>query len=228
MKSTLLFSIVLFCSIPSHSQYYNYYLYHFPYQDPFVPNEEIPFVKFSIGDENDYTYLETEVCQYRKVRIDYCLCWDPEFHIIEILEESGEPCENQENQSFEQDYLSNFDVDRHWYYWDENLDNGAHLYHLTASLVPGQPYISYSNTLMNTTDMISPEKIEIYPNPASNSIQFSEKIKKLVVFDLSGKIQIEKDLILDELDISDLPKGTYIIKGYKENGKFFTAKFMKN
>src|SRR5690606_27245490 len=125
MKTTLLFSLVILCTIQAKSQISNYYLYNFPNQDPFVPNEEIPFVTFSEGFENDYSYIETEVCQYRKVRIDYCLCWDPEFYITEILEESGEPCENPENHLFEQDYLSNFDLDRHWYYFDQTLDNGV-------------------------------------------------------------------------------------------------------
>lgn len=227
MKIPIFFSLILLCTIQAKSQISNYYLYNFPNQDPFVPNEEIPFVTFSIGYENDYDYIETMVCKYKKVRIDYCLCWDPEFYITEVIEESGEPCESAENQIFEQDYLSNFDLDRHWYYFDQTLDNGVQVYHLTGNWVIGQPYISYSSILMNANDLITPTKIEIYPNPASNSIHFSEKVKKLIVFDMSGKIQIEKELVLDKLDISNLPQGTFVIKGYKESGKFFTGKFVK-
>lgn len=145
MKTIAFFPLILFCLVQGKAQFQDYYLYNFPYQEIFAPNEEIPFVTFSMAYENDYTYIETKVCKYRKVRIDFCLCWDPEFYITELIEESGAPCENSENQLFEEEYLSNFEVDNHWYYWDENLENEEHHLHLAGSMDWAPLYLLYQH-----------------------------------------------------------------------------------
>lgn len=228
MKTSIFFAIILFCATQLKAQISNYYLYSFPHQELFEPNEEIPFVTFSMGQEDDYTFIETEVCQYKKVRIDFCLCWDPEFHITELLEESGSACENPENQLFEQEYFSSFSVDNVWYYWDQDLEGGEHHFHLTGSMAPGQPYLTYTNLLMETIEQNISSKIKIFPNPSKNEINFSEQIKEVVVFDLTGKITLQSETLSDKLDISILPEGNYIIKGYIYNGQFFQGKFVKN
>lgn len=227
MKTITFFITVLFFFIQSQAQISNYYLYSFPFQHLFEPNEEIPFVTFSIGYENDYSYIETKVCQYKKIRIDYCLCWDPEFYITEVIEESGEPCENQENRLFEQDYFSSFEIDGHWYYWDENLENGEHHFHLTGDMVVGQPYITYTNTLMQTADEPEIFKINVFPNPSVDRINFSEEVRTAVIFDLTGNIVMKIESPSDHLDISKLPKGAYIIKGLSNRGQFFVEKIIK-
>lgn len=176
--------------------------------------------------ENDYTYIETKVCKYRKVRIDFCLCWDPEFYITELIEESGAPCENSENQLFEEEYLSNFEVDNHWYYWDESLENEEHHLHLAGSM-DWAPYISYTNTLMNTVDEILTSIIQIYPNPAETTINFSEKVREVVIFNLDGKLLGRIDLPSDKMDVSHLLTGSYLVKGFDVKGRFFKSQFLK-
>lgn len=227
MKTPIFFVILLFFSTQLQAQISNYYLYSFPNQELFEPNEEIPFVTFSMGQENGYDFIETKVCQYIKVRIDYCLCWDPEFHITELLEESGEPCEIPENQLFEQEYFNSFAVDNIWYYWDQDLEGEEHHFHLTGSMVPGQPYLTYTNLLMETIEQNISSKIKIFPIPSKNEINFSEQIKEVVVFDLKGKIVLQSKSLSDKLDITILPEGNYIVKGYVYNGQFFQGKFLK-
>ena len=226
MKTIAFFPLILFCLVQVKAQFQDYYLYSFPYQEIFEPNEEIPFVTFSMVYENDYTYIETKVCKYRKVRIDFCLCWDPEFHITELIEESGAPCENSENQLFEEEYLSNFEVDNHWYYLDESLENEEHHLHLAGSM-DWAPYISYTNTLMNTVDEILTSIIQIYPNPAETTINFSEKVREAVIFNLDGKLLGRIDLPSDKMDVSHLLTGSYLVKGFDVKGRFFKSQFLK-
>lgn len=226
MKTITLFFLFLFSLVQVKAQFYDYYLYSFPYQEIFEPNEEISVVTFSMGYEDDYSYIETKVCKYRKVRIDFCLCWDLEFYIIELIEETGEPCESPENQLFEQNYLSNFEVDNHWYYWGENLENDEHRLHLAGSM-DWAPYISYTNTLMNIVDELAISNIQIFPNPAENTINFSEKVREAVIFNLDGKLLGRIDLPSDKMDVSYLLTGSYVIKGIDMKGRFFKSQFLK-
>lgn len=227
MKTPLLFAIMLFYAIHVNAQFNNYYLYSFPFQNIFEPNEEVPFVTFSMSSEDDYVYIETKVCKYKKVRIDFCLCWDPEFQIIDIIEESGEPCERVENQIFEEEYFSNFEVDSVWYYWNENLENGSSHFHLTGSLVPGQPYITYTDRLMKVDDQNNSSKFDIYPNPVDRIIYFSETIKEAVIFSLTGEILMRIENPVAQLDISQLDSGNYIIKAKTSKGQFISQKVVK-
>jgi hypothetical protein len=54
----------------------------------------------------------------------------------------------------------------------------------------------------------------IYPNPTPNSIKFSKSHLGEVVhlLDLNGRILLERKLDSDELDLSNLPIGHYLLK----------------
>lgn len=68
----------------------------------------------------------------------------------------------------------------------------------------------------------------VFPNPAENEIviQSNASIKKIQIFDLTGKQIIEsKD---KTIAISNLTKGIYFAKVYMQNDDFFTSKFVKD
>lgn len=93
---------------------------------------------------------------------------------------------------------------------------------------------STSTAVKNTTSIIN--KIEIYPNPASQNVNINIQSHKnaniqLRIFDAGGKemftddIKITKGEILQKIDVSNFAKGMYIIQLTGEDG-IVTDKFM--
>lgn len=80
---------------------------------------------------------------------------------------------------------------------------------------------------LSVEDVRQPQ-IFIYPNPVKNTLNFSEKVKDISVVDFSGNVLKTNDKITQELDISNLPKGIYLIKGLTEKGQKFSNKIVKN
>lgn len=80
---------------------------------------------------------------------------------------------------------------------------------------------------MSVLEEISPSKLQIYPNPVKDVLNFSEKLKEITVYDLSGKvIKTQKDFT-DKLNVNNLPKGIYILQGTSDSGGKFSSKFVK-
>lgn len=84
--------------------------------------------------------------------------------------------------------------------------------------------------LSGTTTLDMPESYKnsfvIYPNPASSTINFSQDLTEIAVYDMLG----EKRNIphtSDSADISALPNGIYILKGLENNNKTIVQKIIK-
>jgi hypothetical protein len=71
--------------------------------------------------------------------------------------------------------------------------------------------IVLNTSIDNPTASVS--KLQVYPNPANNSLYFSnfDATKNIEVFDMQGRLLL-KSQILNEVDISHLNKGIYILK----------------
>ena len=69
----------------------------------------------------------------------------------------------------------------------------------------------------------------LYPNPTSDilNIQTDQKISKVEIYDLSGKMLTATENNVKKIQVSNLAKGLYIIKLQTENG-IITSKFIKN
>lgn len=68
------------------------------------------------------------------------------------------------------------------------------------------------------------EKLKFFPNPASNSVFLeieNEIIKIIYIFDLNGKLVISQKNINNQIDLSSLQTGTYIVKTDNQNIKSF-------
>ena len=69
----------------------------------------------------------------------------------------------------------------------------------------------------------------IYPNPTSEilNIKSEQKISRIEVYDISGKLLKSVDGKAKNVSVSSLNKGMYLIKLYTENG-VVNSKFIKN
>ncbi len=82
-----------------------------------------------------------------------------------------------------------------------------------------------------TNDISKIEPLTVYPNPSSGKV-FLEKgydINQISILDIKGsavKTMISDTNIL-EVDISDLPQGSYIIKALEKHGKILVSKIVK-
>jgi hypothetical protein len=61
--------------------------------------------------------------------------------------------------------------------------------------------------------------ISIYPNPATNYIQFSSTkgVKSVEIFDLFGKKLVEENSSLEKINIVELSSGVYVVKMHGDN-----------
>lgn len=82
--------------------------------------------------------------------------------------------------------------------------------------------------LLGSSDVHSASNLKIYPNPSKGVFEFSEKVKDITTYDLSGKAVKTQKKATKKLDISNLPNGTYLIMGVTETGESFTKKVLKN
>jgi hypothetical protein len=75
--------------------------------------------------------------------------------------------------------------------------------------------------------------LSIWPNPATDQIQLNlngrDRAMKVRVYDMSGKLMMEKQLVGEEsaLTISSLKKGIYLINVSGSEGKSWNQKFIK-
>lgn len=95
-----------------------------------------------------------------------------------------------------------------------------------AELLIDNLAFGYKGTLMGTTDLIS-QDITLGPNPTKSTITFFnvDKItnKTVKVFDLSGKLVLQTELVGEVLDLSRLKAGVYML----QLGDSFTKKIVK-
>ncbi|MBC7641692.1 MAG: T9SS type A sorting domain-containing protein [Flavobacterium sp.] len=81
-----------------------------------------------------------------------------------------------------------------------------------------------------STSGFEKNNMAIYPNPTKNQInlQFPDQVKadKIVISDLTGKIILEQTSSTNQVNVSQMANGMYIIQAFagKEN---FQTKFIK-
>lgn len=88
-----------------------------------------------------------------------------------------------------------------------------------------------STTQTSTTSVITTEdnntNINVYPNPTSDFIYFNDPIKQIKVYNLSGECVIDIDETCNQINISNLPTGCYIIRFVTENNNLYEQKIIK-
>jgi len=92
----------------------------------------------------------------------------------------------------------------------------------SAYVFTGNWYVSI-NSVTNS-------KLSIYPNPSNGIVNFNntnKNIDKIKIYDITGKLIKEFYQVENEIDISDIEAGIYIISIQTDN-EIFTSKIIKN
>lgn len=110
----------------------------------------------------------------------------------------------------------------------EALDN---LYHTVGQKVVYNNVLYYSKehqlwkydtSSLSVNEFVSDKGIQVYPNPSSEFIHFSqpEGISAVKIYDVQGRIVLETPrLIASKIDVSNLVSGTYFIEFHHDNLK---------
>lgn len=64
--------------------------------------------------------------------------------------------------------------------------------------------------------------ITVYPNPSNGNVKFSNEIQQLNVLSHDGKL-LRTERTLNSIDLSDLPKGLYLLQGLVDGAAFTKA-----
>ena len=82
-------------------------------------------------------------------------------------------------------------------------------------------YSTLANTEFDSQDLVT-----FYPNPTTDMLIFNSDIKEVTLYTFDGK-KVNAQIQNNEVNVSHLPKGIYLIQGTNENGKRFSEKFIK-
>ncbi|WP_300674276.1 T9SS type A sorting domain-containing protein [Soonwooa sp.] len=89
--------------------------------------------------------------------------------------------------------------------------------------------IKLPDSALATNNVAVPKSV-IYPNPVNDVLNISnaDKLQSIEIYNFAGqKIMTSKSLTNNQINVSKLPKGSYILKLVK-NGKEESVKFVKN
>lgn len=128
-------------------------------------------------------------------------------------------------------------------YSDANPPTGVNQYRIEidaqGSCAP-TPDTILSTIISNTaiawhtgvSNIESHQKIAIYPNPANNSISIGgvKHVESISISDITGRViktLSSANGSVKEINVSDLPNGTYLIKAVDKDGYYSIGKFQK-
>lgn len=74
--------------------------------------------------------------------------------------------------------------------------------------------------------LLNSNSLRFYPNPATSSLNFTQAITHLTISDFTGKIVLQTMVKNRQVDISELPKGLYLITGYAGD-EVYQSKLLK-
>ncbi|MCB0775389.1 MAG: T9SS type A sorting domain-containing protein [Chitinophagaceae bacterium] len=128
--------------------------------------------------------------------------------------------------------ISDNDVEGQAYHFTHvNPVNGKNYYRIITKSESGKPSISQIKVTENGTKAFS--TVSLWPNPVSGSLNVSSnesQINKVMIFDISGRLQLEKVVTTGtqaSIDVSRLQKGSYILTVITKDGSKQVEKFVK-
>jgi hypothetical protein len=80
--------------------------------------------------------------------------------------------------------------------------------------------------LLASQEVNSLNDFKIYPNPSSDYLNFNHKIEYVKIFDIQGKLVLNRKINSNNLNVSELKNGVYIVEVFSENKKS-SQKFIK-
>lgn len=131
---------------------------------------------------------------------------------------------------FPNDFVSDDQSSVFYLHDDGKILVGGYSYNPMTTNGSGLTILRLVETNLNSSSFNFEKSISIYPNPTTNKIHIennSQKtIKKILIFDTSGKILLENDSLDQNIDISGLQNGIYFIQ-INIDGAHFYKKIMK-
>lgn len=85
--------------------------------------------------------------------------------------------------------------------------------------------VIYIETTLSVNPVATADNYYFYPNPASDVIRFNKDIEKVEIYDLNGRFISTS--VTNEINISDLTTGTYLLKVTTPDGLTFNKKMIK-
>lgn len=89
-----------------------------------------------------------------------------------------------------------------------------------------------NDSKLSNSSFDNQKNISLYPNPAIDFVQINmiDKInlKEALIYDLSGKLILTPNISDNKIAVSNIEKGTYILKLKDVDNKFYINKFIKN
>lgn len=80
---------------------------------------------------------------------------------------------------------------------------------------------------LSTHGFAAQQAASFYPNPANDKITFNADIKNVLLFTFEGK-KINAELRNNEIELSGLSQGIYLLQGTNKDGSHFSEKLIKN
>lgn len=116
-----------------------------------------------------------------------------------------------------------------YYYLDFNPFLGENYYRLKIKDKQGS--YEFSKVVMINNDNIN-LKPSFYPNPVIDQLSFSnidiKNLKSIEIFDNYGNMHLECVIVSDNIDVSKLPFGVYLLRIQLIDGTIFNDKIIKN
>ena len=107
---------------------------------------------------------------------------------------------------------------------DNKIDIASSYYYIN-----GVKYFINKSTLSIEDYYFKNNFLTIYPNPSHELINWSEElnINRIIIYNILGEVILEKRIRDNNLDISALDKGIYIVKGSSESSTYTSKLIVK-
>lgn len=137
-----------------------------------------------------------------------------EFYKLHMHDESS-------NDGNHGNYIDSMTVDIITQYYTKHLRTIKYYYYETTKSTS-------TSTATALTDNTSTIDISVYPNPCIDNISINgiDSEVKVDLYDLSGRV-VKSEYTTKDVNVSELPRGTYIIKVSNENELLSTQKILK-
>ena len=84
----------------------------------------------------------------------------------------------------------------------------------------------YSNTGSGVTENVE-SLLSIWPNPASETLNLKGDMTQVQIYSIDGRLVMSLEKGFESINVSDLAKGSYLLKATLKDGGVTTQKFVK-